>query len=160
MKVKASSIRLIDTTRDELIIKAVHNLSADYLSKGPILLSKAEVDREALSPAGFAYVRNMGIDPRVQYPQESQREGIASMLSVGMRYKGRAVGVLRVYTSEEKHFSQLEVDLLKAVAAQAAAAIENARLLAESLQAEALEKQVAMAVDVQQRMVPQKPGGD
>jgi signal transduction protein with GAF and PtsI domain len=47
------------------------------------------------------------------------------MLSVGMRYKGRAIGVLRVYTNEEKHFSQLEIDLLRAVAAQAAAAIEN-----------------------------------
>jgi sigma-B regulation protein RsbU (phosphoserine phosphatase) len=105
---------------------------------------------------GFSYVKNMADDPRVQYPEESKREGIHSMLSVGMRYKGKAIGVLRVYTSEERHFSQLEIDLLRAVAAQAAAAIENTRLLAESLEAEALEKQVAMAVDVQQRMVPQK----
>jgi sigma-B regulation protein RsbU (phosphoserine phosphatase) len=74
-----------------------------------------------------------------------------------MRYKGRPIGVLRVYTSQEKHFSQLEIELLKAVAAQAAAAIENAHLAKETLEAEALEKQVAMAVDVQQRMVPQKP---
>ncbi len=43
------------------------------------------------------------------------------------------------------------------MAAQAAAAIENSRLLQESLDAAALEKQVAMAVDVQQRMVPQTP---
>lgn len=156
MGVKASSIRLIDQDHDELVIKAVHNLSDQYLAKGPIRLSKAEIDREALSPKGFAYVRNMAADPRVQYPHESEQEGIVSMLSVGMRYKGRPVGALRVYTIEEKHFSQLEIDLLKAVAAQAAAAIENARLLAESLEAAALEKQVAMAVDVQQRMVPKR----
>ena len=79
------------------------------------------------------------------------------MLSVGMRYKGKAVGVLRVYTATETTFSPLRIDLLKAVAAQAAAAIENARLLAETREAEALEKQVQMAAEVQQRMLPQRP---
>ncbi len=157
MKAKASSIRLVDQAKDELVIKAVHNLSPRYLAKGAIRLSTAEIDREALSDPGFSYVQNMAMDPRVQFPEESQEEGIVSMLSVGMRYKGRPIGALRVYTATEKHFSQLEIDLLKAIAAQAAAAIENARLLAEALEAEALERQVAMAVDVQQRMVPQKP---
>lgn len=157
MNVRASSIRLVDEQRDELVIRAVHNLSQEYLSKGPIRLSTAQIDLEALSPRGFCYVRDMTSDPRVAYPQESRREGIVSMLSVGMRYKGRKIGVLRVYTAEEKHFSQLEIDLLRAIAAQAAAAIENARLMAETIEAEMLEKQVAMAVDVQQRMVPHQP---
>lgn len=157
MDVRASSIRLIDPEKDELVIKAVHNLSDRYLSKGPIHLSSAEIDREALGPAGFCYVRNMAADPRVLFPDESQREGIVSMLSVGMRYKGRPIGVLRVYTDEEQHFSQLRVDLLKAVAAQAAAAIENARLLVEALEAERLDEQVRMAADIQRRLVPQQP---
>jgi phosphoserine phosphatase RsbU/P len=157
METKASSIRLIDPERDELVIKAVFNLSAEYLNKGPIRLSKAEIDKVALSPQGFEYVRNMAVDPRVQYPQESAREGIVSMLSVGMRYKGRTIGVLRVYTDQEQAFSPLKIDLLKAVASQAAAAIENARLLAETLAAQALEKQVQMAADVQQRMIPHTP---
>jgi sigma-B regulation protein RsbU (phosphoserine phosphatase) len=157
MEARASSIRLIDPDRDELVIKAVYNLSAEYLNKGPILLSKAQIDKVALSPQGFEYVRNMGTDPRVQYPQESVREGIVSMLSVGMRYKGRAIGVLRVYTAQEQAFSPLKIDLLKAVASQAAAAIENARLLAETMAAQALEKQVQMAADVQQRMIPHTP---
>lgn len=157
MGIKASSIRLIDEERDELVVKAVYNLSPGYLAKGPIRLSSSAIDQEALSPQGFAYVRDMASDPRVAYPHESQREGIVSMLSVGMRYKGRRIGALRVYSGEEKHFNQLEVELLKAVAAQAAAAIENARLLAESIENEALERQVAMAVDVQQRMIPQRP---
>jgi len=157
MGARASSIRLLEAEGDELVIRAVHNLSPEYLAKGPIRLSTAQIDREALSPKGYCYVQNMATDERALYPQESLREGIVSMLSVGMRYKGRPIGVLRVYTSQEKHFSQLEIELLKAVAAQAAAAIENAHLAKETLEAEALEKQVAMAVDVQQRMVPQKP---
>jgi sigma-B regulation protein RsbU (phosphoserine phosphatase) len=99
----------------------------------------------------------MATDPRVQYPQEAVREGIASMLSVGMRYKGKAIGALRLYTAEEETFSQAKIDLLKAIASQAASAIENSRLLAESIEAEALEKQVRMAADVQQRMIPQTP---
>src|SRR2546428_642145 len=41
MNVKAASIRLIDEENDELVIKAVHNLSAAYLDKGPIRLSKS-----------------------------------------------------------------------------------------------------------------------
>jgi sigma-B regulation protein RsbU (phosphoserine phosphatase) len=157
MNARASSIRLIDAEHDELVIKAVHNLSARYLAKGPIRLSQAEADREALSPRGYAHILDMSSDPRVHYPEESAREGIVSMLSAGMRYKGRPIGVLRVYTSERKTFSQLEIDLLKAVAAQAAAAIENARLNAEALAAVELAKQVQTASEVQQRMIPRTP---
>jgi len=157
MECKASSIRLIDAEKDELTIAAVHNLSKEYLNKGRIRLSTAEIDRVALSAKGFEYVKNMATDPRVQYPQESAREGNVSMLSAGMRYKGKPIGVLRVYTDEERHFSPFQTDLLKAVAAQAAAAIENARLLAEAIEAEETEKQVRLAADVQQRMIPQTP---
>jgi phosphoserine phosphatase RsbU/P len=120
-------------------------------------MSSAEIDKIALSPQGFEFVRNMTSDPRVQYPQESLREGIVSMLSVGMRYKGKPIGVLRVYTDQEQAFSPLKIDLLKAVAAQAAAAIENARLMTEARETENLEKQVRMAAEVQHRMIPQTP---
>jgi phosphoserine phosphatase RsbU/P len=156
METKASSLRLIDRDSDELVIKAVHNLSKEYLAKGPIRLSLASIDRVALATKGYEYVKNMAEDPRVQYPLESKREGIVSMLSVGMRYKGKEIGVLRVYTAQEQTFTQFQIDLMKAVAAQAAAAIENARLLQESIQTQQLERQVQMAAQVQQRMIPQK----
>ena len=64
----------------------------------------------------------MATDPRIQYPQESVEEGIVSMLSVGLRYKGKSIGVLRVYTEQEQSFSPLNIDMLKAIGAQAAAA--------------------------------------
>jgi sigma-B regulation protein RsbU (phosphoserine phosphatase) len=156
MGTKAASIRLIDKERDELTINAVHNLSPEYLAKGPVLLSKALIDKVALGEQGFEYVRNLAIDPRTQYPEESKREGIVSMISAGMRYNGQPVGVLRVYTDAEHTFTPLQIDLLKAVAAQAAAAIENTRLRTESIEAEQLEKQVNMAAEVQRRMIPQQ----
>ncbi len=154
---KAASIRLIDRDRDELVTRAVFNLSDAYLNKGPVTLSGALIDQVALSERGFEYVRDMGADPRVQYPHEAAREGIVSMLSVGMQYKGAVVGVLRVYTADEQAFSPLTIDVLKAVGTQAAAAIENARLMQESAEAAALEKQVQMAADVQHRMIPAVP---
>ncbi|MGN6506275.1 MAG: SpoIIE family protein phosphatase, partial [Tepidisphaeraceae bacterium] len=157
MDVKAASIRMIDTEKDELVIKAVHNLSDQYLNKGRIRLRQSEIDRVAWSARGYETVRHMATDPRVQYPEEAEREGIASMLSIGMRYKGRPIGVLRIYTAEEREFEQYEIDLLKAIAAQASAAIENTRLLEERLQSEAIERQIKMAVDVQQRMLPDEP---
>src|SRR6185437_1720173 len=46
---------------------------------------------------------------------------------------------------------------LKAVAAQAASAIENTRLITEAIESEALEKQVALAAEVQRRMIPATP---
>src|SRR6202012_916259 len=101
---------------------------------------------------GFDYVADMATDPRVLYPQEAKREGIVSMLSVGLRYKGKDIGVLRVYTAQEHNFTQFQVDLMKA-----AAAIEHARLAQETVQAQALERQVQMAGQVQQRMIPAKP---
>jgi serine phosphatase RsbU (regulator of sigma subunit) len=157
MNTKASSLRLIDDERDELVIKAVYNLSAEYIGKGPVRLSQAKIDHLALTSKGYEFVPDMAQDPRVQYPLEAKREGIVSMLSVGMRYKGKAIGVLRVYTAQEQTFTQLQIDLIKAVAAQAAAAIENARLLQETLQAQALERQVQTAAQVQHRMIPAKP---
>ncbi|MGD0389221.1 MAG: SpoIIE family protein phosphatase [Tepidisphaeraceae bacterium] len=157
METKASSLRLIDYERDELVIKAVHNLSAEYLGKGRIRLSQAAIDQQAMASKGYEYVRNMGQDPRVLYPQEAKREGIVSMLSVGMRYKGKNIGVLRVYTAQEQTFTQFQIDLMKAVAAQAAAAIEHARLVQETMQSQALERQIQMAAQVQLRMIPHQP---
>jgi len=154
MDVKAASIRLIDIENDQLVIKAVHNLSDKYLNKGPIRLGISAIDQVAWSPRGYEYVVNMATDPRVQYPEDAAREGIASMISIGMRYKGRPIGVLRVYTATERAFEQYEIDLLKAIAAQASAAIEHTRLLEDQLASEAMERQIKMAAEVQQRMMP------
>src|SRR5690606_32053280 len=91
MEAKACSIRLIDASKDELKISAVHNLSEEYLQKGKIKFSSAFIDQEALSEAGFCYVPDMRTDPRVQHHDIVMREGIVSLITVGMKSRGEPI---------------------------------------------------------------------
>jgi GAF domain-containing protein len=58
-------------------------------------------------------------------------EGIASILSVPMGLRGQVIGVLRLYTAEERSFTDDELELVSALAEIGALAIENARLFEE-----------------------------
>lgn len=153
MGVKGASIRLIDESSDELRTAATFGLSEAYVTKGPLRLSRAAIDHLALEH-GHEQTFDLAGDTRIQFPEMARREGIASMLSVGMRYRGKAVGVLRAYSAERRRFGVTEVELMKAVAAQAAAAIVNTQLNEERQEAVALEQQVSLAADVQHRMIP------
>lgn len=156
MHVKSCSLRLLDETRDELVIKSVYGLSEQYLKKGPVMIGQSPIDRHALN-GNTVYIQNMATDPRVIYQQESVREGVVSSMVTGMRYKDRPVGVLRVYTEEEHVFTEVEIKILESIASQAAVAIENARLQEEALEKDRLERQVQIAAEVQRRMIPAKP---
>ncbi len=156
MRVKSCSLRLFNEDTGELVIKAVYNLSPEYLSKGAVRVTENPVDAQALS-GQTVYMEDVPNDPRVRYPEEARREGFRSGLVTGMFYRGRPIGVLRVYTGERHRFSAFEAGLLRAMAAQAASAIETARLYQEELQADRVRKQIAMAGDVQRRMIPSEP---
>jgi sigma-B regulation protein RsbU (phosphoserine phosphatase) len=153
MRVKSTSLRLFDEDTGELVIKAVNGLSAEYLGKGSVRVSENPVDAQALS-GQTVYIEDLPNDPRVRYPEQARREGLRSGLVAGMFYRGKPVGVLRAYAAEKHRFSAFEAGLLRAMAAQAASAIETARLYQEQLQADRVRKQIAMAGDVQRRMIP------
>jgi sigma-B regulation protein RsbU (phosphoserine phosphatase) len=156
LHVKSCSLRLLDEHRDELVIKSVYGLSEQYLKKGPVTIAHSSIDRTALAGQPV-YIQDMTSDERVIYPQESQREGIVSSLVVGMLFKERPIGVLRVYTAEVHEFTEVERKLLASIASQAAVAIENARLQEEALEKDRLERQVQIAAEVQRRMMPARP---
>jgi len=156
MRVKACSIRLLDQSTGTLHVKAVHNLSSEYLNKGPVTLDRNPIDQAALA-GELVRIADAPNDPRTRYRTQARKEGIVSGLVCGLIYRGKAVGVLRVYTGEPHVFSPYEEALLRAVAAQAAAAIVNTRLLAETIAAERYARQIAYAGAVQRRMIPATP---
>ncbi len=154
---KAGTIRLLNDNQTELVIKSAANLSDEYLDKGSILLSESEIDREVLDTGKCVYVANQRSDPRALYPDEARREGIVSALCAPMVYKGRPVGIIRVYTGKPHTFDWFEVSLLEAIAAQAAAAIINARLYAEAVKGAGMRRHLRLAGEVQRRMIPSEP---
>ena len=63
-----------------------------------------------------------------------------SLVSVPLTIKDKVIGVFNLYTSQERQFSNEEIQLLSTVANQAAVAIENTKLMTETLaMQEALE---------------------
>jgi len=156
MRVHACSIRLLDAATGELRIRAVHNLSTEYLNKGPIIARENPIDAAALA-GQTVYVADMPGDPRTRYPDEARQEGLASSLVTGMIYRGKPLGVICVYTNRPYRFSSFEATILRAIAAQAAVAIANSRLFAEAQEAQADARQLRYAGEIQRRMIPAQP---
>jgi signal transduction protein with GAF and PtsI domain len=127
MGVKAASIRLLDESGKRLELAAAYGLSQEYLSKGPVELEKSLIDREALQ-GNHVIVPDVAKDDRIQYKAEAEREGLRSILCVPLRTWEKALGTLRVYTSDKHEFAQEEILFLMALARIGAAAIENSRL--------------------------------
>lgn len=163
MKCKAASLRLYNANTDELEMRAIYGLSKEYLDKGRLTRSENPIDDEALR-GNVVTVDDMQTDPRTQYPEEARREGLVSAVAAGMLYRGRPIGVLRVYTDRRQRFRNVQRNLLRAVASQAATAIVHAQLINERLRRAELERQVKLAGQVQARMIrtsaPRHPGID
>ena len=151
--VKGCLIRLLDEDNGELVVKSVHNLSQRYLEKGPVNLSDSAVDQEAIL-GRVVSVPDVTRDARVFYPGEAAAEGLASMLCVALRSRGRPIGTIRVYTARPHEFIADEVRLFHAIASQAAVAIENAALYEEAVRAQALDKELAAAAQIQGHLLP------
>jgi sigma-B regulation protein RsbU (phosphoserine phosphatase) len=156
MMVKACSLRLLDEETGNLRIASVHNLSEEYLDKGPVRLEENPIDREVLE-GRIIHVADAPNDPRTRYPEQARKEGIVSSLVCGLTFRGKTVGVIRLYTDRPHTFSPAEDALIRIVASQAAAAIVNARLLADAVEAERYAQQIAYAGAVQRRMIPSSP---
>jgi GAF domain-containing protein len=73
-------------------------------------------------------VYDVSDDPRIQYPEAAEKEGIASILSVPIMVGEDAIGVIRAYTAERWEFTLDNVNLVQALAQIAGVLIEMSRL--------------------------------
>jgi signal transduction protein with GAF and PtsI domain len=139
MDSKICSIMLLDEKREELVISATQSLSNDYINKPSIKVGQSISGKVVLEKKPIT-VLNVTKEPGYMYPGVAKKEGVVSLLSVPMLIKDRVVGVINSYTKSEHVYKKEEIDILQAVANQAAVAIENTNLSHEILAAkEALE---------------------
>ena len=127
MEVKASAVRLLDPRTGQLQYSAGYGLSGDYLAKGPVDVEHSPIDSEALRGVPVI-IPDVAEDSRFQYKAAAKREGIVSVLCVPLEVHGRAIGVMRVYTSEQCTFHEDDIQFLTVLASLSALAIENASL--------------------------------
>jgi len=152
--VKACSIRLLDEKAGDLKMRSTYGLSDQYRNKG--VVSKNDTVIKAAFAGEAVVLDNMRVDGRVKYQEATIREGLVSQLTVAMQFRGEAVGVLRLYSPEPKHFDKDDIALARAVASQCAVAITNARLYREAIEGERIAEQMRLAGVIQRRMIPEK----
>jgi GAF domain-containing protein len=127
MNSKISSLMLLDPDKKELVVRATQSISEEYNKKPNLKLGEGIAGRVALEnkPITVLDVRN---DERYLNREIAKKENLVSLASVPLAVKGRIIGVLNCYTSKKHKFTKHELDLLAALANQAAIAIENAEL--------------------------------
>lgn len=125
------SLMLLDEKRQILEVKATQSVSEAYNRKPPLRLGEGIAGLAALEQRPII-VYDVRKDPRYVNKDIAEREGLASLVSLPLVVRGKVIGVLNLYTSEPRDFAKEEVNLLTAIANQAAIVIENHRLLMES----------------------------
>lgn len=137
---KICSIMLLDAATGELRIAATQSLSEQYRRK-PNLKVGQSISGRAVHERRPIIVADVTKEPDYMYPDLAAKEGLASLLSVPMMVRDKAVGVINSYTSVPHHFASEEVRLMQTIANQAAIAIEHTTLMEKSF-----EMQEALAV--------------
>lgn len=128
VEVDAATIRVLDGSGKKLVLKAASGLSQAYLERGTI--DTEEPVFKALQGEPI-FIENAPTDPRINYPEETAREGIKSILVVPIPIRGRICGILRLLTRKTRSFSKEEIAFVAALGEQCGIAIENASIFKE-----------------------------
>jgi signal transduction protein with GAF and PtsI domain len=123
--VKGCSIFLVNRDTRELGLAASFGLSDEYLNKGPVRYMQEITEAKDQVPIAIYDVQD---DPRIQYPEEAKKEGIASLLGVPIVARNTVLGALRVYSSEPWKLSIQDITLIQAVAQICGMAMDMCRM--------------------------------
>lgn len=127
MGYKVCTVMLMDDERRELVLKATSSKSQEYISKPNIPLGESIAGRAALQ-GRIITVPDVQQHPQYRFADIAAREGLCSLACVPLSTKGRTLGVLSCYTERPHDFTEEELNVLMALANQAAVAVEHAKL--------------------------------
>lgn len=124
-KIKGSSILLYDEAEGQLFRVASCGLSDAYLKKGPLLLGEKD---DAFVKGEPAFIFDLQHDPRIQYPDAAQAEGIRSMFSFPIKSRTAVVGLLRIYHTDAIDLHPDDADSISVMALHLGLVIEGSGL--------------------------------
>jgi len=120
-------IRLRNDQTDQFEVAAAYGLGEWYLSKGPVSTQTILTDLGGAD--NVLEIRDIHQAPRIRYPQEAWDRGIRMMLDVPLILEMDVTGLLRIYLTEQRDFSEEEKNLLMHIAEQCACAIRKVRFI-------------------------------
>jgi anti-sigma regulatory factor (Ser/Thr protein kinase)/putative methionine-R-sulfoxide reductase with GAF domain len=147
LRVDTVAILLLDDNGRELVARAAKGL-------------EEEVERGVRIPVGAGFAGRIAAGRRPIYIADVDHadilnpilrmKGVRSLLGVPLLVEGAALGVLHVGTVTPREFTNADAALLQLVAAQAAPAIDRARLF------DALDREHRNAVALQRSLLPDR----
>ncbi len=126
LNVKGCALFLFSPKSDELKLASSFGLSDEYLDKGPV--SSMRSIASSLESGEPVAIYDVTDDPRIQYPEAAQKEGISSILSVPMVIGEHITGCMRVYTTDPWEFTLNDVNFVQAVGQVVGMALEMCRV--------------------------------
>ena len=157
MNAEATSLMLAIPETKELEFKIVLGPKSEEVKPFRLPIGKgisgwvAKTGKPVLIPDAYA-------DDRFD-PSFDKRSGFVtrSMLCVPMIYNNKTIGVMTVINRlDQFSFTENDQILLTIFASQAALAIENAKLLLDVIEKERLQKELQVAAEIQNLLIPQK----
>ena len=127
------SIMLVDDEKRELTISAARCSSPEYLHKLPLKIEDSLIGR-VVREGRYLSVADVKDEKQYRYPELARKSGLASLLSFPLTLRDKVIGTINIYTRERRVFTEDEIGFVGVVASQAASAIENTRLMSETLE--------------------------
>ncbi|MFH0797342.1 MAG: GAF and ANTAR domain-containing protein [Candidatus Omnitrophota bacterium] len=131
MESNICSLMLIDEKKNELVIRATQSVSEEYNKKPPLKVGEGIAGKVAKENKPMV-VKDVTKEKEYKYQDIAKREGLRSLLCVPLAVKNKVIGVINCYTSNPHDFTETEINVLTAIANQAAVAIENTELMVKS----------------------------
>ncbi|MFA6282029.1 MAG: GAF and ANTAR domain-containing protein [Candidatus Omnitrophota bacterium] len=131
MHAKICSLWLLDDKEQTLRIRATQSMSEEYLKDRKLMVGEGIVGLVAKEKKPIV-IPDVTSDSRYKEKILAKKEKLVSMVSVPMMVKNKVIGVINCYTTSLYDFSESDIDLLTAVANQAAVSIENTELMVKT----------------------------
>jgi signal transduction protein with GAF and PtsI domain len=153
MQARVCSIMLVDLQKNELVLKAAKCSSDEYWHRPNLKIGNSLISRVVKEKAPLI-ISDVTKEEAYRYPELATREGVRSLVSVPMILKEHVIGVINVYSADERTYSNEDLRVLSTVADQAALAFENTKLnvaIQESQEALQTRKLIERAKSLLQR---------
>ncbi len=134
-----------------ITVSAVHNIAKEDIESLHKNFDYTELIRSVDSPL---YVDSIK-DYRKYYPALLGMKFAQSLIAIPLFANGERLGTLAVSQSEEYGFEADDVSVLTAFSHNVNIALENARLLEESLEKERFKQELFLAKEMEEKLLPQ-----